>query len=409
MSETREAAGPEQTEFVWPFRREDPLLPPPDFQRAREGGPLTRVRLWNDSYAWMVTRHEDVRNLLRSSSFSADSSRKGYPNANANHEASRGSQSSFIRMDGAQHLQQRRTISRVLSIPSVAKLRPFIERVVDGLLDGMAEKGADGRTVDFLTAFAEPLPSIAICEILDLPVSEGPQLLDMVNRWMDLDSTPEVSAAAAGELEAYLDALVDRRAADPGEDVVSKLVVEHLETGHIDRRGLLGILNLMIVGGFDTTANMLALGTILLLRHPEQAAMLREDHSLAPAAVDEMLRYLSVAHHVASRVALEDVDLRGETIPAGAGLLAPVPAANHDPEAFPDPQRFDITRDARDHVAFGFGVHQCLGQHLARLELQVAFTKLLSRFPNLALAIPESELEFRNSMIYGVKAVPVTL
>ncbi|BDZ39309.1 cytochrome P450 [Microbacterium suwonense] len=408
MSTSTKASAAVTREYKWPFTRQDPLLPAPDFDEARASGGVTPVRLWNDSQAWMATRHEDIRNLLRNPAMSANSSIPGYPNSSANHEASRGSQRGFIRMDGAEHLRQRRMVARALSVPEVAKLRPFVERVVDLLLDRMAELGADGAPVDFLTVFAEPLPSIAICEILGLPESEGPGLLDMVNRWMDLDSPPAVSAAAAAEMTAYLDDLVQQRIKNPTDDLVGKLVTEQLEAGNIENSGLLGILNLLIVGGFDTTANMLALGTILLLRHPDQAAMLRADEGLATSAIEEMLRYLSVAHHVASRVATEDVAIRDQVIPAGSGILAPVPAANHDPEVFTDPHRFDITRDARDHVAFGFGIHQCLGQNLARLELQVAFTRLLKRFPNLALAVPEGQIEFRNSMIYGVKALPIT-
>lgn len=397
--------GDTKAKYTWPFARTDPLLPPPEYNEARRSGELTPVRMWDGSSSWMATRHEDVRTLLRHPAMSADSRRAGYPNSNANHAASRGSQRGFIRMDGDEHNTQRRMVARELSIPQVAKLRPYIEEVVDRLLDDMERAGAP---VDLLTSLAEPLPSSAICEILGLPAEDSDFLLDMVNRWMDLNSTPTESAAASAELTAYLDLLVTARLNNPGGDLVSRLVTEQLKEGTITRPDLVAILNLLIVGGFDTTANMIALGTILLLRHPDQMQELRNDPSLFPSAIEEMLRFLSVAHHVASRVAIEDIAIREVTIQAGTGVLAPVPAANHDPEVFIDPDHFDIHRDARDHMAFGFGIHQCLGQNLARLELQVVFTKLLERFPRLALAVPESELEFRNSMIYGVRAVPVT-
>lgn len=401
----REAVDGVVVSGTWPFTRTDPLLPPPAFDEIRAECPVSKVKMWDGSTSWLATRHEDVRALLRNPAMSADSSLPGYPNSSANHEASRGGQKGFIRMDSPKHDIQRRMLTRSFSVPQVAKLRPFIEKVVDRLLDEMEEKGGP---LDLLEVLAEPLPSIAICEILALPESDAHILLDTVNRWMNLDSPPEVSAAASAELSAYLDALVTQRIENRGDDLVSMLITEQLETGAISRPDFIAMLNLLIVGGFDTTANMIALGTILFLRHPEQADDLRANPDLAPGAVEELLRFLSVAHHVGSRVAREDIDLRGVCIHAGEGVITPVPAANHDPEVFENPHRFDIRRDARDHVAFGFGIHQCLGQNLARIELQVVFTKLLTRFPTLKLAVPESELPFRNSMIYGVSSLPVT-
>lgn len=336
---------------------------------------------------------------------SAETGRPGYPNSSANHQASRGSQRSFIRMDDPEHSRQRRMLTKAFSVTQVATMRPFVEDLVDRLLDDMARQAPP---VNLLETLAEPLPSHVICEVLALPAEDSRFLNDRVNAWMNLDSPPEVSRQATADLAEYLERLVDTRSAKLGDDLLSGLIRQHLQTGEISREDFLSMLNLMIIGGFDTTANMIALGTVLLLRHPAQMAELRADPGLMPAAVEEMLRYLSVAHHVASRVAIVDVEVSGVTIPGGAGVIASIPAANHDPRAFADPHRFDIHRDARTHVAFNFGTHQCLGQHLARLELQVVFARLLARFPTLRLAIPETELDFRNSMIYGVSELPVT-
>jgi cytochrome P450 len=153
---------------------------------------------------------------------------------------------------------------------------------------------------------------------------------------------------------------------------------------------------------------MIALGTLTFLDHPDQLAELKADPSLVPGAVEELLRYLTVAHHVAFRLATDDLEVGGFCVHAGEGVIAPLAAANRDPEVFEDPDSFDIHRDARSHVAFGYGLHQCLGQPLARLELKVVFERLFQRFPNLTLAVPRDELRFRNSMIYGVEALPVT-
>jgi cytochrome P450 len=210
----------------------------------------------------------------------------------------------------------------------------------------------------------------------------------------------------------YFADLVDQREAEVragrSGDIVSGLIRDHVLAGQLTRKELTHMLHLLLVGGFDTTANMIALGTITLLRHPDQLAELREDSSLVPGAVEELLRYLTVAHHVAFRLATDEIEIGGHCVHAGEGVIAPLAAANRDPEVFPDPDRFDIHRDARRHVAFGFGIHQCLGQHLARIELNVVFERLPRRFPGLALAVADDELRFKNSMIYGVEALPVT-
>lgn len=168
------------------------------------------------------------------------------------------------------------------------------------------------------------------------------------------------------------------------------------------------MLHLLLVGGFDTTANMIALGVLTFLEHPDQIKLLVEEPDLVPKAVEELLRFLSVAHHVAFRQAAGDLEIAGTCIHAGDSVIAPVIAANHDPERFPDPGTFDITRDARGHLAFGYGVHQCLGQALARVELQAVFAKLFQRFPTMKLACSIDDLRFKNALIYGIEELPVT-
>lgn len=390
---------------TWPFDRDDPLLPPPRLSELRSACPVSQVEMWDGSCSWLATRHDDFKTLLRSPDLSAEAHRPNYPNSNANHAASRGNQTSFIRRDDPEHATQRRMLTAAFSVGQVATMRPFIERLVDELLDDLA---VQPQPADLVEHLAEPLPSHVICEIMDLPTEDSAFLNDRVNVWMDLDSPPAETAKATADLAAYLENLVDTRTESLGDDLVSKLIRQHLLTAEISRGDFLSMLNVMIIGGFDTTANMIALGTVLLLRHPDQMADLRANPDLMPGAIEEMLRYLSVAHHVAARVAKAEIEIRGVTIHDGDGVMASIPAANHDPEVFPEPERFDVRRDARDHVAFNFGIHQCLGQNLARLELQVVFTKLLERFPALSLAVAESDLVFRNSMIYGVNKVPVT-
>jgi cytochrome P450 len=385
--------------LTWPFGRQDVLLPPPEFDTLRAECPVTKVTLWNGSEAWLMTRCDDFKSVLRSTTVSADAARSGFPNSSEYHHAARVLQRGLIRMDPPEHGFYRRMVTAAFSPGRLKKLEPKIEEIVDRLLSSMERNGSPA---DLLKNFAGPLPSELTCHILDLPMEDSERLLGMVNVWMDLKSTPAMSAEAAQALSDYLlDVVIDREK-NPGDDLVSELVREQLRPGNVSLDRLVGILWQIVQGGFDTTTNMITLGTVLLLRHPDQAEALRTDPTLIPNAVEEMLRYLSIVQQVASRVAVQDFTVRGVDVRCGDAILAPIPAANHDPDAFPEPHRFDVRRPSRSHVAFGFGPHQCLGQNLARIELQIAFGKLLERFPDLHLSETEENLRFRDSMNRGV-------
>jgi cytochrome P450 len=390
---------------VWPFKRTAPLDPPPEFAELRAACPVSKVSTWNGRPAWMLTRYEDIRALLASGGVSSDLTLDGVPEPSATVAAARGGQKNFARMDPPVHDVHRRMLAPDFKIHRVAELRSYLEDLVDGLFDRME---AAGGPVDLVEMFAQPVPSSVICRILDLPVERSDFFQDRVNTWMSLDNPPEVASQANNDILNYFHEVIEQRWDNPGEDLISRLIVNQVKAGQLTRVELQHILQLLLVGGFDTTANMIALGTLTLLKHPDQLAKLREDPTLVPNAVEELLRYLSVAHQVAFRLATGDVQLRSGCIHAGDGVIAPIAAANRDPEVFEDPDTFDITRDARRHVAFGFGLHQCLGQPLARIELQVVFSKLFRRFPALRLAVDFDELTFRNSIIYGVAELPVT-
>jgi cytochrome P450 len=395
----------EHLEHVWPFDRTSPLDPPPVFAELRDTCPVSKVSTWNGSPAWMLTRYSDIRAFLSDPRITSDVSREGFPEPNATVAAARGGQKNLARMDPPQHDDQRRMLAADFKIHRIAELRGYLEELVDGLLDRMAKHGGP---IDLVTAFAEPVPSSVICKILDLPRERSDFFLDRVNTWMSMDVPPDVARQANQDILEYFHDVVEERSASPGEDLISRLIVNQVRTGNLTKGELLHILQLLLVGGFDTTANMIALGTLTLMRHPDQLNRLRESPELLPGAVEELLRYLSVAHQVAFRQATGDIELGAHCIHAGDGVIAPIAAANRDPAVFPEPDKFDITRDARRHVAFGFGLHQCLGQPLARIELNVVFSKLFARFPGLRLAVDPSELRFRNAIIYGVAELPVT-
>lgn len=219
-----------------------------------------------------------------------------------------------------------------------------------------------------------------------------------------------MALAATDELNAYLHALVEAKGREPGDDLISRLVVERVRTGEIDADELVGMVNLLLIAGHETTANQLALGTLTLLQHPDQAAEVRDsdDPDVVNSAVEELLRLLTVVHSGRRRVATEDVEFGGVTIRAGEGVIVAGEVANRDPEVFDNPDELDIHRSARHHVAFGFGVHQCLGQPLARAELEVAYPALLRRFPTLALATGVEDLVMRSARPAGDRKVAPT-
>jgi cytochrome P450 len=215
---------------------------------------------------------------------------------------------------------------------------------------------------------------------------------------------------AQQELLDYLDGRMTDKLAHPGDDILSDLA-ERVRTGELTHGDAVGLARLLLVAGFDTTANQIALGTLALLQHPDQLALLRETDNpqFNAGAVEELLRYLTVSHAGRRRVALADIESGGQTIHAGEGVVLPAEIANWDPAAFPDPDRLDIRRNARHHVAFGFGVHQCVGQPLARLELQVVYGTLYRRIPTLRLATDLGQIPFKHDgTVYGVYELPVT-
>ena len=248
------------------------------------------------------------------------------------------------------------------------------------------------------------MPSLVICELLGVPYADRETFQVNSAKFLDKDQPLDEKMAAYGALTTYLAELVTRKRAAPGEDILSDLA----RHDDLTIEELTGIAFLLLLAGHETTANMLALGTFALLEHPEQLAELRADPDLMPGAVEELMRYLSVAD-IFYRYATEDIELGGETIGKGSTVVVSLLAANRDPQRFDNPDTLDIRRKARGHLSFGHGVHQCLGQQLARIEMRAGFEGLLRRFPTLELAVPADEVKLRTDMnIYGVHELPVT-
>jgi cytochrome P450 len=294
--------------------------------------------------------------------------------------------------------------------PRRAALRPRAEEIAAGLLDEMA--AARGGVTDLLGAYARPLPIMVLCELLGVPAADRAWIAATVAAYDERAEHQRVER----ELAAYFTELVAAKRAEPGDDLVSALAVARDDAdagGAADQLTgdeLLSTVYLLVMAGFDTTVNLIASGTLALLTHPEETARLREDLSLLPAAVEELLRFTSPVNHANDRFTTEDVLVGDVVIPAGEWVFPAISSANRDPAQFPGPDRLDLGRDTGGHVAFGYGVHYCLGAPLARMEAEVALGALLARFPGLSLAVPPQALRWRPvSLMNGLESLPVRL
>ncbi|HEX6360680.1 cytochrome P450 [Actinophytocola sp.] len=400
-----------------------PFDPAPAMRARQKDGPLTRVRLWDGSSPWLVTGHAAHRALLAEQRVSVDHSRQGMPRTTqgspdtmtddemqqlmAMLQDSSVPGLSFILMDDPEHARLRRMVTGTFGIRRMEAMRPAVQRIVDSFLDEML---AGPNPVDLVEAFALPVPSLVICELLGVPYSEHEFFQLHSKAIINRTSTTLQRMEAQIKLGEYLDSLIDEKLTNPGEDLLSALA-ERVKAGELDRKEAVSMGVLMLFAGHETTANMIALGTLALLEHPEQLAMLRDtdDPKLVASAVEELLRYLTITHGGLLRVAVADFELAGQTIREGEGLIVVNETANRDPAVFADPDRFDISRDARQQVSFGYGPHACVGQPLARMELQVAYPALLRRIPTLRLATDLDKISFKHDgFIYGVYDLPVT-
>ncbi|PPK71090.1 cytochrome P450 [Actinokineospora auranticolor] len=397
----------DETLLAVPVPRTCPYTPSAEYARLREREPVARVRLPNGEPAWLVTRYAEVRALLADTRFSSDRRAPGFPFLlRAKPNLTFRDRVPMLSLDPPEHGPARRAVLGEFTVRRMRELRPRVQRVVDECVDALL---AGPRPADLVAALALPVPSLVICELLGVPYADHVFFQERSAAVVRRSTAPDDRDRAIRELQEYLSGLITAKAADPGDDLLGRQVRRQRAAGAEDHAELVSLATLLLIAGHETTANMISLGTMTLLEHPDQLAAVRRDPGLVPGAVEELLRYLSVVESALSRVATADLAIGGTPIREGEGVLAVGHAANHDPAAFPDPDTFDVHRDARHHVAFGYGPHQCLGQNLARLELETVFATLFRRVPTLALATPADELPYKDdATIYGLYTMPVT-
>ncbi|MCT4352014.1 cytochrome P450 [Streptomyces sp. Je 1-79] len=378
-----------------------PFDPPGGLAELRARQPLSPMTYPDGHEGRLVTSHALVRAVLADERFSSRYDLMHYPfpggPAGTLPPAPVGDMTG---MDAPEHTRFRRLLAGRFTVRRMRLLTERVERITAEHLDAMERQGPGA---DLVEAFARPVPALMICELLGVPYADHETFQGFVTDLMSMDATLERQTAAMQGLQEYMHRLVLAKRAAPTDDLLSDLTSSDLTDEE-----LTGLGGFLLGAGLDTTANMLAHGTFALLSHPDQLAALRADPGLADQAVEELMRYLSIAHTTV-RVALEDVEFDGHVVRAGESVTLSIEAANRDPERFADPDTLDLTRKATGHVGFGHGIHQCLGQQLARVEMRVALPALVTRFPSLRLAVPAEDVPLRTGMnIYGVHSLPVT-
>ncbi|MEU6119779.1 cytochrome P450 [Streptomyces sp. NPDC047117] len=378
-----------------------PFAPPADLGRLREERPLRRMRFPDGHLGWLATGHSAVRAVLGDPRFSSRYDLMHAPTPyDGEVEMGPAPVGDMTGIDPPHHTRYRRLLMGKFTVRRMRALTERVEQIAVEHLDAMERQGP---SVDLVAAYAHPVPALMICELLGVPAAERDRFKRQAAGISRTDASLEEQFAALSALQELIAELVVAKRARPTDDLLSDLT-----TTDLTDEELAGLGGFLLAAGLDTTANMLALGTFALLSHPEQAASLRADPGLVDQAVEELLRYLSITH-TGVRSALQDVELDGQLIRAGESVVVSVQAANRDPARFADPDTLDLHRKATGHLAFGHGIHQCLGQQLARVEMRVAFPALFARFPTLRLAVPPEEVPMRpEANIHGVHSLPVT-
>ncbi|RCV50024.1 cytochrome P450 [Marinitenerispora sediminis] len=385
--------------LTFPFTRTSLFDPPQEILDLRAERPIARVRFADGREGWLATRRSTIREVLADPRFSArqELRNSGFATTLDIPPARPGQ---FISMDPPDHTRYRHLLAGQFTVRRMRRLAAHIEEIAEEHLDRMA---AAEPPVDLVRAYAAPIPALVISDLLGVPRDYRERFTQEIVSMSRIDASPEEKVQAQANVAGYLGELVRRKRAEPADDLLGGL----LSDGDLTDEEVTNIGFLLLGGGFDTTANVLGLGVLALLLDPAQIPVITDPETVENA-VEELLRYLPIVPGTV-RAALEDVEIEGVRVRAGESVMVSIPEGNRDPGRFADPDTLDLTRSAAGHISFGHGVHQCIGQQLARVELRVGFPALFRRFPTLRLAVPPEEVPLRDDMvIYGVRELPVT-
>lgn len=388
--------------------RRNAFDPTPELAEIRETDGVRTVISALGNPVHLITRHEDVKAVLSDHERFSNSRPPGFTLPGApemsDEELASARAGNLLGLDPPEHQRLRRMLTAEFTIRRMKRLEPRIVEIVDARLDAMA---AAGPPSDLVADFALPIPSLVICELLGVPYEDRDDFQHRSTLQLDLSLPIAERLALQQQSRDYMRGLVGRTRQDPGEDILGMLVRDH--GAELSDDELVGIAGLLLLAGHETTSNMLGLGVLALLRHPEQLTAVRDDPDAVGPAVEELLRWLSIVQNAIPRFTTTEVEVAGVRIPAGELVFASLPAGNRDPDFIASPDVLDISRGAPGHLAFGHGVHHCLGAPLARMEMRIAFPALLRRFPSLALAEPFEDVSYRSfHFIYGLKSLAVT-
>jgi cytochrome P450 len=386
-----------------------PFSPPQQMLDLGAGKGLFRVKIWNGSTPWLITGHEEARTLFADSRVSVDDRKDGFPHWNEHMLSTVNKRPrSVFTSDAEEHTRFRKMLSRPFTFKRVEGLRPAIQQVTDRCIDEIL---AGEQPADIITKLALPVPTEVISEMLGVPYEDHEFFQHHANVGLARYASAEDGQKGAMSLHKYLIDLVTKKMENPAEDAISDLA-ERVTAGEISVKEAAQLGTGLLIAGHETTANMIGIGVLALLENPEQAALLRDtdDPKVIANGVEELMRYLSIIQNGQRRVATDDIEISGETIRAGEGIIIDLAPANWDATAFPEPDRLDLTREnAGQEVGFGYGRHQCVGQQLARAEMQIVFPTLLRRIPTIKLAIPFEDVPFKHDRLaFGVYSLPVT-
>ncbi|MGI5358581.1 cytochrome P450 [Streptomyces sp. CA-252508] len=390
---------------TFPYARQCPFTPPKEYAEMIEKD-VSQVTLDGSGLRiWTVTGYQTIRELLTDPRVSASRKHDNFPFYFVAPPEYR-TETSFIGYDGKEHSNTRRKAALTFTNRQVQRLRPRVEEIVDDHLDKLL---AMEPPVDFHRVFSLAVPMTVICELLGIPQDQHDFFIKHGTALLGGHSSTEERQAAIVEVNAYISDLIQQKKAEPGEDLLSRAMADYEASGEeYTDRDLFNMVRLLMNGGHETTASQISLGTACLLENPDQLELLLNDPSLVRPAVEELVRFATIGDTAVPRVALEDIEIGGKVIRKGDGILCLGLAANRDPEVFPEPEKLDITRGSRKHLGFGHGVHHCIGADLARLELEIVWSKLFQRIPTLQLAKPFLEIPRKEgAVIYGLWELPV--